>query len=193
MIVHTHWLIANKIHEYFTLHYGDVLNRRYFAYGSIQPDISRRNHPTEHTIEGSLDFVVDQLDKYKFQPHDIENHSKHMGMISHYLSDFFCSRHYNTDFHESNGFFSHINYERKLHKTLKNLDFNGLLNLTEIMGWSHFAGNFHDLVKSLEEEYNKQPPSIENDILFALRAPLIVCGYLLRHNPVSELVECLAT
>ncbi len=190
MILQTHWLIANKIHEYITPRYGEVLNRRYFAYGSIQPDISRRNHPTKHTIDDSLDFVVNQIEQYEDQPQNIENHSKHIGMINHYLSDFFCSQHYYRLHDGFKGLFPHLNYERKLHKTLKSLNIKGLLDMSVIKNWSYFSGNFHDLVHALEDEYKSLEPSIENDIIFALRAPLIVSCYLLRPSRVAGLIAC---
>lgn len=193
MIIPTHLLIANKIHDYITKNHGEVLNRRHFKYGNIKPDISRKNQPTKHTLRDSLEYVVSQIDKYKLQPNNISNHSIHIGMINHYLSDFFCSRHYYKYKHGFKGLFSHLRYEHKLHKTLKSQNQNGLLDMSDIENRSFFDGSLHDLIKDLEKEYKSLVPSIENDIIFALRAPLIVCEYLLRHNPISELVECFAT
>lgn len=188
MIIQTHLLIANKIHEYITKNHGNVLNKRHFKYGNIKPDISRKNQPTEHTLKDSLDYVINQIDKYIVNPEKINRPSVHIGMILHYLSDFFCSQHY---YEYEHGLYTHLQYERRLHKTLKSQNSNGLLDMSDIENRSFFAGSLYDLIKELEEEYNSLVPSIENDIIFALRAPLIVACYLLRPKAPVKLAESL--
>lgn len=187
LIIRTHLLFADKINDYIEKFYGPILNKTQFAFGNIKPDIARIKHPIEHTFKGSFDFVLDEVKRYNYDMYSIKNPSVHLGMLSHYMSDFFCSKHYYKD---KKGLISHIKYENKLHNTLNNIA--DMPELSYIKTMSYISGSFSDIIKKLKKEYQKFQPSIENDIEFALQASLIVCSYVLQNSAVVELVKVAA-
>ena len=181
-------LIAGKIHEYMEQNYGIKLNRKHFLFGNIKPDLVRKFKALRHSIHDSLDYVLDEMARHENERHNVKNPSVHLGMINHYLSDFFCSKHYFRNHNE--GLIKHLRYEGRLHKAIKKMDAGGFLALPESGTESHIRGSFPDILRELEYEYIKRTPSIENDILFALCAPLIACRFLFRHEAdVPEALE----
>ena len=175
-------LIARKIHTYMDENYGENINRRHFIFGNIKPDIMRKFKTLRHSIHDSLDFVLGEVTRHADERETVKNPSVHLGMINHYLSDFFCSKHYYKESDE--GLIKHIRYEKRLHKKIKQMEDSGTLGLPYFKAAENTTGNFLDILRSLEEEYSSQPPSIENDIVFALCAPLAVCMFLLKHSAI---------
>lgn len=187
MKIKTHILIANKIHDHLDSNYDNILNKRHFVFGNIKPDLFRKFKNKKHNMRDSLDFVLNEIKRYDYDSHNIDNQSVHIGMINHYLSDFFCSKHYFEE--DKTRLIKHIRYEKKLHKVIKKLDFKKLLETSYTKLINDISGSFKDIIKALEYEYLKQPPSIENDILFALSAPLIACKYILKQNTLDNLAS----
>lgn len=190
MKIKTHVLIANKIHEHIENYFEQTLSRRRFVFGNIKPDLFRKLKCKNHSMRDSLDYVLDEINKYHNNTRYKDNHSIHIGMINHYLTDFFCSKHYFKE--DKVGFFKHLKYEEKLHNVIENMDIKNILESSNNRLFDNLSGSFKDIIKKLECEYLKQPPSIENDILFALSAPLIACRYILQQDESIKLIECTA-
>ncbi len=75
---------------------GVSLNLPGFLYGNILPDISKKYGECPHYIKDALSYVVSSNEKLLSE----NNHSlysyefaKKLGVINHYLSDFFCHPH----------------------------------------------------------------------------------------------------
>ena len=184
MKLKTHMLIARKIHEYLDENYEVNISRRHFIFGSIKPDLVRKFKTLKHSIHDSLDFVLGEVTKHDETEDSLKRSSVHLGVINHYLSDFFCSKHYYKN--DGEGLIKHIKYEGRLHKKIAAMDAGGKLELPYLHVADNFVGSFGDILKALEEEYKKQPPSIENDILFAIFAPLAACRYLFSDSFISQ-------
>ncbi len=182
MKIKTHILIARKIHEYMDFNYGNQIKRRHFIFGNIKPDLLRKFKTLNHSIHDSMDFVLDEIERHENENHSIKNPSVHLGMINHYLSDFFCSKHY---FKDDEGLIKHIKYEGKIHKVISTMDVREGLDLVYYNFANNISGTFLEVLRELEREYKKQPPSIENDIFFAICAPLIACKFLLRDSAIE--------
>jgi hypothetical protein len=176
-------LIARKIHAYMDENYGEKINRRHFIFGNVKPDIMRKFKTLRHSIHDSLGFVMGEIARHEYELETVKNPSVHLGMINHYMSDFFCSKHYYND--DGEGLIKHIKYEYRLHKKIKQMEDTGVLGLPYFKAAENTSGNFLDILRSLEEEYSNQPPSIETDIVFALCAPLAVCMFLLKNSAIE--------
>ncbi len=184
MKIRTHMLIARKIHAYMDENYDEKISRKHFIFGNVKPDLIRKFKTLKHSIHDSLDFVLSEISRHENERDSVKNPSVHLGMINHYLSDFFCSKHYYKQ--DDEGLIKHIKYEFRLHKKIKQMEDEGLLGLPYFKAAEKAGGNFLDIIRELEEEYSNQPPSIENDIVFALCAPLAVCMFLLKNSAIQS-------
>lgn len=73
------------------------LNKRLFVYGNVKPDVPFQNIPLEHKREEALPFVLEKIDELKnmelSSKIDIDIFSLNLGIICHFLSDFYCMPH----------------------------------------------------------------------------------------------------
>jgi hypothetical protein len=72
------------------------LNAFRFMYGNIKPDIIQTSIPHyKHTAMGYVQAEIEKLSSLKFSksPRWLKQFSESLGIITHYLSDFFCYAH----------------------------------------------------------------------------------------------------
>ncbi|KAB3535747.1 zinc dependent phospholipase C family protein [Alkaliphilus pronyensis] len=184
MIMETHMLIGQKVFNNINELTNMNLNRTSFIFGNMKPDIVYSLLKKSHRMKDSLYFVIKEIDKLlTSEIKDKNKFSSSLGVINHFLSDFFCSAHYyNLD--KFNGGINHIRYELKLHKTFKKMEKEKQLNLQELNINRYMKDTVLNSIYSLENEYKKQEPSMENDIIFALRVSTVISVYIL-NNSVS--------
>lgn len=184
----THLLIADKVHDYITSQYDVQIDKSRFAFGNIKPDILRNYITKRHTMKNSLWYILREMKKYESFKKTVENNPVHIGMINHFLSDFFCSPHYykclNTNLKK------HLEYETELHNVFEEMDKSGELDLSHISNKFYSATSFYETIRQLEKEYTNVEPSIENDIIFSLRAPLTACTYIMENCTLVNLETC---
>lgn len=99
------------------------LNKNLFIYGNIEPDIPLKGTPIKHKREEGLPFILKKIEELKNMrlntQKDIDIFSLNVGIICHYLSDFYCLPHvqrwgdYKGLKHVIKGF-EHIFYEFKI-------------------------------------------------------------------------------
>ncbi len=185
MLVNTHMLIGQKVYENVQSLLNIRLNKKSFIYGNIKPDIVHSLSSRSHLMKDSLDFVIDEINRL-MSPVGMrtKQFSTDLGVINHFLSDFFCSPHYYYD-EGYNKFFTHINYEYALHRRFVKLDRKGILDLSRLK-IDHFRkGDIVETILNVENMYKKQRSSIENDICSALRISTIASLYIIEGSFLS--------
>jgi hypothetical protein len=66
------------------------------------------------------------------------------------------------------------------------MEAGGALELPHFDSGDKFSGGFLGILREMEYEYIKRPPSIENDIVFALCVPLMALKFLFRGQEAAE-------
>lgn len=149
-----------------------------FIYGNIKPDISPDLIKIPHYIEDGLGFVESQIEVLLYYRLNTiskctKDFSERLGVIMHYLSDFFCHAH---SAHYKGGNLSHMVYEFNLHNYFRNHS-----KLIEAQYNSMFLnpdGDYKSICTFIYEqnlEYLKKSPSYENDMKFTLGICNTVC------------------
>lgn len=178
MNIIVHLLFSCNMRRIIRKQSGVKLNMLGFMYGNILPDIRSMHKP--HRLNGSLDFLVKRTQNLIRKPHQassLYSWSKELGIITHYLSDYFCYAHQD---HYDKGLGVHMLYElRMLSKYRK--------------GLKHYRANFsrayHCLAPDeferwiLEQnsKYNSRAYSYVRDISNALYA-----GSMIGQNMLSN-------
>lgn len=118
MLIPTHCLISKHIFKSITINNGIKLDYSAFKFGSFAPDIMPKYKKNRHYMTSSFDYVINQVVKLyedsKYDQISIEEFSFRLGVISHYLADFFCKPH--NEIYYDNHLIKHLIYEKNLHK-----------------------------------------------------------------------------
>lgn len=98
ILTNTHIFIGKKIFEILKKSKTPFeLNKILFIYGNIEPDIPLKGTPVAHKREEALNFILEKIDELKsmnlYTEKNINDFSLNIGIVCHYLSDFYCMPH----------------------------------------------------------------------------------------------------
>lgn len=184
MLSVTHILIADIVRNKLMKTVKIKLNKNSFRYGSIKPDLSTKMRNIQHSKEGSFNFVINEVNslinetKFESQLRSRE-FAKRLGIIIHYISDYFCFAH--NDSNLLNSFLPHLLYEQKLatictrsllKRTEKDIILNPYslnLNIIDIINYINY----------MHKMYQYQKPDIILDITYALQTCYTISLYII--------------
>ncbi len=121
----THIIYAKQIEEHIALKYGVKLKHYSLIYGSIKPDASilfGRSAP--HYINLSLDTLCESINilinaTKSLEKLETKAFSRELGVIMHYITDYFCRMHNDINGIKHSESFSHILYEHRFQRNLE--------------------------------------------------------------------------
>lgn len=169
MLTGTHIKLANYIYRILKKKYGIHLNKKNLIYGSVKPDFVKNKVP--HYIDKSIDFIDQEIERLIYDSNDIgvKEFSRRLGMIMHYISDYFCRAH-NTEYYRQN-LIPHLKYEKRLAKIMKDIKFVKTIN------YEKYLGSIKNYIIELNKEYMKKR-SLEQDREYTISAIHYVCDYI---------------
>lgn len=168
MIIGSHLLIAEYLYDYLVEETGVKLNLRKFRFGNIKPDIKSQAYQVEHTFESSFEMVKGIHDSILQPQTSLKELSLQLGVISHFVSDYFCFYHYDAvKFKESIS--NHLKYEYALHKIIKKTLKNNELSFPEDDDLS-----FRDVILKFRQLYQENSKDLLMDIVFALSTTRVI-------------------
>ena len=110
-----HLMFAYHVRKIIKKDIGIKLNLLGYMVGNVLPDIRARFNSQPHYIDASLKYVVKSsqrlINNDERLSRDSYQFSKRMGIINHYLSDFFCYPH---QAYYNEGLRRHMTYEFKM-------------------------------------------------------------------------------
>lgn len=165
MIVPTHRLIAHYVYNYIQLKAGIGLDKKWFTFGNVLPDVKPYYIKRKHFYCVSFDYVISLINSLENDMDRIsmKEFSLRLGIISHYVSDFFCYPHNDRAYFKGR-LKEHMQYEYKLHSSF-----------SSIAKWHICDTSFYDLdeaqiINSFRKIYLEEGMCIKNDIKFTLDA-----------------------
>ncbi|URZ17440.1 zinc dependent phospholipase C family protein [Clostridium felsineum] len=169
MITDTHLLFSHIIYKEILRDTKFKLDKIKFALGNIKPDFSNKEMECPHTLNESLESLIQYADGVIKSSISVEEFSISLGVICHYICDYFCL--YHREGNEKKGILEHFIYELKLEYNFIVLLFNGRLDNTS----SHIHGySIEEIVLNIEKEYNIKMKGVSRDINYALNAAMEV-------------------
>lgn len=194
----THAMYAKKIYEHIYLMYGVKLKKYNLIYGSIKPDVSILFPKYPHYINDSLDSLcesVDMIIKSTHNQREVETRafSRELGVVLHYMTDFFCMVHNDVNGKKHPTNYKHIAYEQNFQNKIK------LFELDEVR--EKIANSFYDELKRINNTslksyivykhnkymkeigksylYNSNNKKRNIDINYSLGMPMIIASYII--------------
>lgn len=169
----THILIAGKINEIIGDKLQTTLSTKGLKYGSIKPDITPRLLRMKHLKNRSINQICSMIEdmkntKFPETKKGRLKFSMKLGIIMHYITDFFCYAHNHPEFKSK---FKHFKYEWKVAFEYTKVDVKRVLinacnNVLEYNSLND--GDFKNYINQKHDEYMKNIPGIENDIKYSL-------------------------
>ena len=198
MISATHALYAKGIKEHVSLAYGINLKRYSLILGSIGPDFSstfKKRCP--HYLMDSLEEISDRVEVL-IESVDTKREmetmafSRELGVILHYVADYFCRVHNNIGGIPHPRRSRHIRYERKLHHFIKRCHLEVLreevLNSLEYDLKEVDRMSFKDYIVYQHNKYMKEASKKvvsaskrmvrETDVVYSYETELLVASYV---------------
>ena len=166
MLINTHLLIAKSINDNIDPSKSFFISEKNFIYGNIKPDLTSKYLLNKHYFDESYDMIrkkvhylcsltLDDISKY----FSISSLSQELGVICHFLCDFFCVAHFSR-WEMTHSLNKHMQYEKDLNKVAKSTNLN--IYKGEFIDKHSFEIFFNDLY----EQY-QQSTSPQNDLLFS--------------------------
>lgn len=159
MIINSHAYLAKEIATLLKEKDLFLLNTSLFKWGSILPDIDLKRKANPHEIEYSLPFILEKTNQLLLlKAGEINMISKELGIITHFLADFFCLAHNDKKIKKNP--WQHFNYELILHRKFPQFKLKDspseIITVSEIEDWLIYN----------HKKYLKQEPSFTTDISY---------------------------
>jgi len=162
------------------------LNKNSLVYGSIKPDIAPSLAKLDHFKPQSFDLIMNEIHRlsqmsFANNKEFIKNFSTQIGVVTHFIADFFCVPHNDRVKYRKATFISHMIYENNLHKIFR--DFDGKVSaLKEDFTVDNYSAHIIKCaIDQLHQKYNARDESFMNDLTSSLEATSAVGLYIVRH------------
>ncbi len=186
MFVQSHKVMADWIFQFVEEHADVSLNLLRFRAGNMSPDLPLYHSHLKHYKHQNFEYILDMVrELFETDPTKnvgtLKNYSYRLGVVCHYLCDYFCYPHHNRRyFHDKLG--EHMKYEKDLHKYIKKFrksDYLSTYYFNEILDQNE--GQPIDLLELIDEfhdDYMAGEPSFEKDAKYAITATSIVASLI---------------
>ncbi|OCZ49837.1 zinc dependent phospholipase C family protein [Dehalobacter sp. TeCB1] len=170
MVINTHRVLSTIIYDKTYENLNFRLEFNYFLWGNIKPDVIPNLVIKSHYKAESLDLVINEILKLSKTPDVFQNlkayyaFSEKIGVICHFLSDFFCMPHNKQWFLNSSKMLSHLKYENKLNKMAQNTQSLPELSLASVDKME--SETLKSYIETNIEEYSLKE-DYRNDMIYA--------------------------
>ena len=166
MMANTHLLIARKVYFNLDIEERERVSYNNFLYGNVKPDMVSKYKLKKHYMDESFDMVIDKIRALSALSDNEINKmsatvrfSQELGVICHFLCDFFCVPHSQRwEFKHSMN--KHVKYEKELAAFAKTFEFSD--DRIKIFGYY----NIEKFILDTHKLYLKSE-SYDNDLVFA--------------------------
>lgn len=198
MLPESHRFVAQKLSDEIQRAYGPVLNEERLLWYAVAPDFLPKYKLRRHYREYSLSYVVKSIVQLIWygrahrilttnKKKVINEFSKRLGVISHYLMDFVTYPHaksltYNGTMR------AHVQYEKLLNQYIQHHEFENKIVASPLLPTSGnpillYATIYHHLER-LFDEYDQCETSFATDLNYALEINLRMVDFCLACSEV---------
>lgn len=177
MLPFTHKLIADKVYEAIYEEFHIRVDIEGLKNGSVEPDKYPKKLFMKHKMKVSFHFIKEKIDEisgmeFPLSKEDVERFSFNLGIIIHFISDYFCQAHNDKIY---NNIIKHLLYETNLEKYfLRRINtFNPKFE-NKKTGWNCEKGSISGYIAKKHTEYNSLKRTMTNDLVFSVSMSVIV-------------------
>ena len=167
-MINTHKVMAENIIKYANTKSVYLISNKRFIWGCVKPDCVPKYKFMKHYFDESIDMVVEKIMHLSsmtleeiYYNMTVGKFSEELGIVCHFLCDFFCAPHYyRWEFKSTSAVKQHMLYEKKLAKLAKNFKQTGVIN-TNVR-----PRDTKEFILQLQKQYDGML-DYENDLTFS--------------------------
>lgn len=175
MLLHTHYLLGHKIFDQLPKEDKCYIDFKSFIKGNLLPDIQSK-YRFFHNFSQSKDLLT-QIVAWLPYYDSPEKRSEQLGVLIHFISDFFCAYHTREAFIQK-PLRTHFFYELRLHYFYQffftsyevKMSLDSLNEKVDFFQWLWF----------IQEDYLSYKPSYSKDLTYAIKTSVIVANYFIQ-------------
>lgn len=181
MLTISHISMAKNTLHFLKIHNIDILHHKSFIYGNIKPDNLFQKTPKKHLELEALDFIIEEIENFDYNCNNKEMSIK-LGVICHYLCDFFCLPHFER--------WSACHISKKVTQTPRHLNYERMLNPYTSYAVLDYKkiNDLRSFINECKSEYIKDK-SFKNDIKYASIVCNSVMFYILESKQLKSVVN----
>ncbi|HWQ79000.1 MAG TPA: zinc dependent phospholipase C family protein [Anaerovoracaceae bacterium] len=171
----THIMISKALYR--QLSQRMELDPKAFSYGNIKPDLSPKCLRDPHLLENYLLIVSNDSNRLIGENPELKQFSTDLGVICHYICDFFCFCHLDSRIYHRLLF--HFIYELRLHLAFCSMRAKNKICFRLIRRIPK-GKSIASIVMELRKEYMTKQKTFQRDIEYALMASFLACELISR-------------
>lgn len=188
MFIPTHRIIAHHVYRQIRQNLNISLNPHMFAYGNMKPDVAPKLKAKKHYMEPTFDFVLDEImrlieDGVSENALSIGKFSVRLGVICHFLCDFFCLPHHDREYF-SDKLMEHMLYERDLHGKFTHFSGIDRIRLPYVGGVT--KEDIKKAILELHADYTASPRGHETDMRCSVNVASAVGIWVIENSILCE-------
>ncbi len=165
MLIKTHKILAYNILEQASQDKKFLIEKKKFIWGNIKPDCVSKYKLKKHFYDESIDMILEKIDFLStltveeiYSSYGKNKFSSELGVICHFICDFFCLAHYRR-WRLKSALKKHMTYEQELGRIAKSFEFKKvsqeLKDIKDVQGF--ITGNilkYEELYEYYDEDLN---------------------------------------
>ena len=188
MMINTHKILAKNFINNLDDEKKIIIKESQFSWGNIKPDFASKYKLKKHYLDESIEMIIGKINflsslslSYIYNVYGINKFNQELGVICHFLCDYFCLPHNQRwEFKSANVVKEHLKYEKELNKVAKIVKFPKIINRNVS---SADADKFIlDLIKAYEQE-----EGYVNDLKYAYYACNTILNMIIGEILYNEL------
>ncbi|MGG7059280.1 zinc dependent phospholipase C family protein [Clostridium nigeriense] len=168
MMMNTHKALANVFIENVEDNKRFLISSGHFVWGNIKPDSVSKYKFKKHYIDESFDMIVKKIELLSsltlddiYIRYSIGKFNQELGVICHFLCDYFCVPHFQRwEFKSPGAVKDHVLYENDLNKYAK------LCTIRQDINTNLKSEDIRKYIENLQKEYEGNV-SYEKDLIYA--------------------------
>lgn len=177
MIINTHIVFSRYIFSHCLKKLNFKLCKPMFMYGNIKPDLFPGTSDSSHTFKNNIGTVKDYSDMLLNNKLDVKEFSLVLGVLCHYICDFFCIYH---NENRNKSLIAHIKYEVKLHFKLIWLLSRGKFNPS--LNGIPPEKDILSIIAGMQKKYSNEIESDIKDITYAISAGMHIAESIIYYS-----------
>ncbi|MFU0825799.1 zinc dependent phospholipase C family protein [Clostridium sp.] len=187
MLPLSHFSIAKALYKSFLESLNIELDLKSFVYGCIKPDFAPSLIKISHYKNKSFDTICNRISLLEREPFpktkkDLKKFSMELGIVAHYLADYFCYPHNNKKYNFTP---IHFIYENRLAYVLRKIDIEELSYTFLVFAEDSFINTTEDLINFINRkhmDYLNKDGKVFKDIEFSVEICAVVLYNILKKN-----------
>lgn len=156
MMMNTHKALAGTFIENVETNKKFLISDGHFTWGNLKPDSMSKYKFKKHYLDESFDMIVNKIQFLSslslddiFIRYSLGKFNQELGVICHFLCDYFCIPHYQRwEFKSPGAVKDHVLYENDLNKFAKSY------NIRREINTSLTAEEIREYISGLQKEYD---------------------------------------